>query len=104
MPISGLLARGTAYLTRKIDTVTRHPVALWTLVASLVAVSWITAAGLVWFSVDLIRSTPRKSDLARVGDMAQASTLLASDGRPAGQGGRHRGHARHVRGGSARRS
>ena len=52
-------------------------------VAGVALVSWIAVIGLTWFSVDLIRLTPRKSELARVGDMAQATTLLASDGRPA---------------------
>ena len=52
-------------------------------VAGVALVSWIAVIGLTWFSVDLIRSTPRKNELSRVGDMAQATTLLASDGRPA---------------------
>ena len=65
-------------------------------VAGVALVSWIAVIGLTWFSVDLIRSTPRKNELSRVGDMAQATTLLDSQ-RAAGlhdlQGAAHRGAA-----------
>jgi penicillin-binding protein 1A len=61
----------------------QQPNAARAVVAGVALVSWIAIIGLTWFSVDLIRSTPRKNELASVGDMAQATTLLASDGRPA---------------------
>src|SRR5262249_52052420 len=52
-------------------------------IAAVSLLSWMAVIGLTWFAVDLIRSTPRKNELGHVGDMARATTLLASDGRPA---------------------
>jgi 1A family penicillin-binding protein len=65
------------------DYLRRQPPAARAVVVTVAVVCWIAVIGLTWFSVDLIRSTPRKNDLLRVGDMAQATTLIASDGRPA---------------------
>jgi 1A family penicillin-binding protein len=61
----------------------QQPRAARTVVATVAAISWVIIIGLTWFSIDLIRSTPRKKELVRVGDMARATTLIASDGRPA---------------------
>ena len=40
--------------------------------------AWTTAAGAVWFTWDLLSSIPDRDMLRRVGDMAQATTLLDS--------------------------
>ena len=45
-------------------------------VVLVVVSSWLTAAGLVWFTVDLAASMPGREGLGRVGDMAQATTLF----------------------------
>jgi len=50
--------------------------ALFVGLGGLVAVSWIVAVGLVWFTVDLAASMPGREGLGRVGDMAQATTLF----------------------------
>jgi penicillin-binding protein 1A len=50
--------------------------AVRTTLASVILVSWIAAAGLVWFTVDLAASMPGRDGLGRVGDMARATTLF----------------------------
>ena len=49
----------------------------------VVATSWLAAAGLVWFTVDLAASMPGREGLGRVGDMAQATTLFDWRDQPA---------------------
>src|SRR5262245_52676098 len=45
--------------------------------------TWTAAAGAVWFTWDLVASAPNRDMLRRVGDMAQATTLLDLNGRAA---------------------
>lgn len=53
-----------------------RPVVLRGAVASVVALTWLGAAALAFFSWDLLAAVPDKEHLRRVGDMAQATTLL----------------------------
>jgi penicillin-binding protein 1A len=81
------MRRFLAILASQIDAIgarlRRQSNAARAAVAAVALVSWIAIIGLTWFSLDLIRSTPRRNELSGVGDMAQATTLLASDGQPA---------------------
>jgi 1A family penicillin-binding protein len=61
----------------------RHPAFARTLVAIVLLVSWTSAGGAVWFTWDVIGSTPGRDALRHVGDMAQATTLMDLHGRPA---------------------
>jgi 1A family penicillin-binding protein len=61
----------------------RHPAFARTLVAIVLLASWTSAAGAVWFTWDVIGSTPGRDALRHVGDMAQATTLIDLHGRPA---------------------
>ena len=47
-----------------------------------ILVSWVAAMGLAWFTWDLLSSVPDRDTLRRVGDMAQATTLLDRKDRP----------------------
>jgi 1A family penicillin-binding protein len=53
----------------------RPKAARTTLVATIV-VSWVGAVVLAWFTWDLLSAIPDRDHLRRVGDMAQATTLL----------------------------
>jgi 1A family penicillin-binding protein len=59
-----------------------RPVALRGFVASVVAVTWVGAAALAFVTWDLLAAVPDKDHLRRVGDMAQATTLLDRHDRP----------------------
>ena len=47
-----------------------------TTVIATIVVSWVAAVLLAWFTWDLLSSIPDRDTLRRVGDMAQATTLL----------------------------
>jgi len=59
-----------------------QPRVLRGVVASVVALTWIGAAALAFFTWDLLAAVPDRDDLRRVGDMAQATTLLDRNDRP----------------------
>ena len=61
----------------------RRPALTRAILGVLLVFAWTTAAGAVWFTWDLMASTPKRDMLRRVGDMAQATTLLDLNGRPA---------------------
>ena len=49
---------------------------------TIAAVLWLSAAAIAVFTWDVIANLPRRADLARVGDMAQATTLFDIHDRP----------------------
>jgi 1A family penicillin-binding protein len=76
-----------SHLGRAIDAcstaLVHRPRVARAIVGFVLVASWTTAAGAVWFTWDLMASTPKRDLLRRVGDMAQATTLLDLNGRPA---------------------
>ena len=76
-----------SHLGRVIDAcsvaLVRRPSVARAIVSVVLILAWTTAAGAVWFTWDLVSSTPRRDMLRRVGDMAQATTLLDLNGRAA---------------------
>src|SRR6188768_2194718 len=76
-----------SYLGRVLDAcsgaLARRPALTRAILGVLLVFSWTTAAGAVWFTWDLMASTPKRDMLRRVGDMDQATTLLDLNGRPA---------------------
>ena len=78
-----LLTLAASRLDDLVARLRRHPGAARAVVAALALMSWAGVIGLTWFSVNLVRSTPRRGELGHVGEMAQATRLLASDGGPA---------------------
>jgi penicillin-binding protein 1A len=75
------------YLGRVIEAcsgaLARRPGVARALIAVVLMFAWTTAAGAVWFTWDLMASAPKREMLLRVGDMAQATTLVDLNGRPA---------------------
>ena len=76
-----------SHLGRALDAcsgaLARRPALTRAILGVLLVFAWTTAAGAVWFTWDLMASTPKRDMLRRVGDMAQATTLLDLNGRPA---------------------
>src|SRR4029453_18069190 len=76
-----------SHLGRAIDAcsaaLVRRPRVARAVVGIVLVLAWTTAAGAVWFTWDVMSSTPKRDMLSRVGDMAQATTLLDLNGRPA---------------------
>jgi len=69
-------ADGFRAVDRFVFSFSRNRSALFVTLGGLITLSWIVAAGLVWFTVDLSASMPGREGLGRVGDMAQATTLF----------------------------
>ena len=78
------------WLTARVTRSTEHlstwlsarPRAARATVTVAILVSWVAAMGLAWFTWDLLSSVPDRDALRRVGDMAQATTLLDRKDRP----------------------
>ena len=71
-----LIARVTPGIERLSAWLADRPNVARTAVTSAILVSWVTAILLAGFTWDLLSSIPDRDTLRRVGDMAQATTLL----------------------------
>ena len=81
------LSRGAlARLGRASDGASRwlsaRPAAARGVLAAGLLVAWMSAGALAWFTWDLLSAIPDRDTLRRVGDMAQATTLLDREDKP----------------------
>ena len=77
-----LLSRLGHWVDLAVAWLVARPFALRGVVASVVALTWVGAAALAFVTWDLLAAVPDKDHLRRVGDMAQATTLLDRHDRP----------------------
>ena len=71
-----LLTRLSGGIERLSAWLAGQPRAARTTVVATIVVSWVGAVFLAWFTWDLLSAIPDRDHLRRVGDMAQATTLL----------------------------
>jgi 1A family penicillin-binding protein len=77
-----ILSRLGSWRDAGVAWLVRRPAVLQGVVAAVVVVTWVGAAALAWFTWDLLAAIPGRDELRRVGDMAQATTLLDREDRP----------------------
>ena len=71
-----LLTRLTGGIERLSAWLVGRPKTARTALTATILVSWVVAIVLAWFTWDLLSAIPDRDHLRRVGDMAQATTLL----------------------------